>query len=92
MEILRMVQYSVSAFTVAELGEMLPWKIGNYQINFRKNDLNGEGWDVQYIHEDGEAVMIHDDNQVWESADTEADARGGMLIYLLDNKIRLCTR
>jgi len=55
-----------SAFTVAELGEMLPkdfmsykrydkWTCGEHRIN------------------------------KWESAETEADARARMLIYLLEN-------
>jgi hypothetical protein len=73
-----------SAFTVAELGEMLP------RINFRdgrtyklvtskeiRND--NEEWSVRYECETHKGFY----QQV---ADTEADARANMLIYLVENK------
>lgn len=58
----------VSAFTVAELGEMLP---GYYTVA-RKD--NFDRWSVG--HEQLRKDFI---------ADTEADARAKMLIYLLEN-------
>lgn len=76
--------YSFSAFTVAELGEMLPWMIdgrfvcctkgrdGSWNIYYEKNSL---GFPI-------EGVRIDD-----QGADTEADARTKMLIYLLENKL-----
>ena len=76
-----------SAFTVAELGELLiinddtHFTIGNY------NEHLG-CWD-QYLHmrtadEDGGFVLIPEASL---EADTEAEARADMLIYLLENKI-----
>lgn len=60
-----------SAFTVAELGELLyrqPKYIGTTLEE-------GDKWRIQY------------DMQVWRLADTEADARAKMLIYLLEKKL-----
>lgn len=74
---------SCSAFTVAELGEMLPpevtienepsWLVTGKGISFV--------WGVGYrkINEFG---MTHR-----QDANTEADARAKMLIYLLENKL-----
>ena len=62
-----------SAFTVAELGEMLPAGALGVYLNIFKNV--DKGWLVGY----GLEKTIE--------ADTEADARAKMLIYLLENKI-----
>lgn len=59
-----------SAFTVAELGEMLP--ADNNVVTWR-NTLNK--WYSQY----------HQENEL--EADTEADARAKMLVYLLENRL-----
>lgn len=63
-----------SAFTVAELGEMLPAKIDEKRLRmwFIKNPK-------QYCvgYEDLEKIV----------ANTEADARAKMLIYLLEKKL-----
>lgn len=66
---MRMSNMNISAFTVAELGEML--KKGTYVHTFFHS------LEVQ-VHEDDRVSVF--------SADTEADARGKMLIYLLENK------
>lgn len=68
-----------SAFTVAELGEMLPEQV--YTIK-------GEGdfycWsDIEWTNEEG----LFDDHIDPIYADTEADARAKMLIYLIENKL-----
>lgn len=61
-----------STFTVAELGEMLPANEIHYSID-------GNQWCVLYGNDlmDGHG----------EFADTEADARAKMLIYLIENKL-----
>lgn len=62
-----------SAFTVAELGEMLPF--GFYETWFLS-----EGIRFQFPKVDPET-------QYFESAKTEADARARMLIYLIEIKL-----
>jgi hypothetical protein len=68
-----------SAFTVAELGEMLPILIkdGSNLIiwPYLKNDK--KVWDIDYNgHEESDETFV---------SDTEADARAQMLIYLIEN-------
>lgn len=76
---------SLSAFTVAELGEMLPDEFpGNSESIFDSFMVRMQGfqrWHVRYIHDE--------DREVYhcEEAETEADARAKMLIYLLENKL-----
>lgn len=76
-----------AAFTVAELGEMLPSNLNHavpddiptgMWLNFDKSD-DGE-WIIGY----GEDGINH--HEVLEGK-TEADARAKMLIYLLGNKL-----
>lgn len=80
-----------SAFTVAELGEMLPKDI-KYDVSehgYRSLNLSSgrtiinDGWYVMYSDpHPANKVPIHA-----QHADTEADARGKMLIYLLENNL-----
>lgn len=68
-----------SAFTVAELGEMLPHLIGDYVLDQIKTTDN------QYCllyrnRNNGRHITI-------KHANTEADARAKMLIYLIENKL-----
>ena len=73
-------QNVVSAFTVAELGEMLPEVIRKDEWLTCEKTIGGV-WKISYSYFDG----VNRDN--FQTADTEADARGKMLIYLLENKL-----
>ena len=75
----------VSAFTVAELGEMLPIEIEGGEkgrgissdlLNIKKGNFSkGLQWQVMYY------------DVKFFNADTEADCRAKMLIYLVENKL-----
>lgn len=74
-----------SAFTVAELGEMLPWEVQDEKYkkytywSSRVNQGNEWGCAYEGFEQNlGGYVFV---------ADTEADARAKMLIYLLENKL-----
>jgi len=79
----------LSAFTVAELGEMLPdtvkMKDGTAYFSIEKTctkvSETGNVWEVYYewYGELGDKIS--------EQAGTEADARAKMLIYLLENNL-----
>ncbi|KKM66269.1 hypothetical protein LCGC14_1482790, partial [marine sediment metagenome] len=77
-----------SAFTVAELGEMLPWEIfeidkGKYLVDL--STLVGEdGWRSSLLAVSDSKSNL---NNHIEKSDTEANARAKMLIYLLENKL-----
>ena len=81
----------VAAFTVAELGEMLPWSITRsdkqkFAPVFYKNrgDFSDEfRWSVEY----SSYTLDNGEIEVQCVADNEADARAKILIYLLKNKI-----
>lgn len=82
---------TVSAFTVAELGEMLPISITRsdkqkFSPVFYKNrgDFHDETrWSIEY----SSYTLDNGEIEVQRVADTEADARAKMLIYLLENKL-----
>lgn len=65
-----------SAFTVAELGEMLPVHatLSNGKIHWLRIHKTLEGWVVGYFDNTMPLQFV---------ADTEADARAKMLIYLI---------
>lgn len=72
----------ISAFTVAELGEILNQKYWAVRYRFYNKKFVVDATPIP--HGIGAAVMPH---TLTEKADTEADARGKMLIYLLENKL-----
>lgn len=75
---------SISAFTVAELGEMLP---NDYQVSddsyawFKTSKDMWDKWTVAYEQ------FTPTEKQHFQTADTEADARAKMLCYLIENKL-----
>lgn len=70
-----------SALNVAELGEMLPWKIPTDFFDYNKDSGRLE----TFKNEKGEWFCKYLDKQTY-MADTEADARAKMLICLIENK------
>jgi hypothetical protein len=68
-----------SAFTVAELGDMLPTHTGCYRIDFNDGDEHQSTW-CCIKHVPGE----HSKYEHIEWSDTEADARAKMLIHLIE--------
>lgn len=76
--------YQISAFTVAELGEMLP-----NELEFTEEDHTSEWelfsvkldslWRVYYVKRFHNTVLIESDME------TEVDARAKCLIFLLEN-------
>jgi len=72
-----------AAFTVAELGELLP---DSYK------DIDGVWWYIGFCkHVDGRQIItthhLNGSHEIAMSARVEADARAKMLIYLLENKL-----
>lgn len=84
------IEQEISAFTVSELGEMLPTRITNPKtrnmdfVRFHKGDDSKQdvrsGYTVEY-HTTFDPPLCR------ITSDTEANARGKMLIYLLENKL-----
>lgn len=78
-----------SAFTVAELGEMLPVGIkvdGRMQLfRMTKGTVDERiGWTTWYLNHLSDRV---DGIPPQGYRDTEADARAKMLVYLIENKL-----
>ncbi len=73
----------VSAFTVAELGEMLPGEIEQAEQSywFTSERMLDNSWGVGFRMNGTRDISFVQD------ATTEADARAKMLVYLLENKL-----
>lgn len=78
-------EFTIAAFTVAELGEMLPRRITTDDPNHPVHRLICEGqdtrWMITYICAMCHGKMAH------HYGETEAAARAQMLIYLLENNL-----
>ena len=70
-----------SAFTVAELGEMLPTHTGCYRIDFNDSDEHQSTW-CCIKHVPGARSQF----EHLEWSDTEANARAKMLIHLIGKR------
>ena len=81
-----------SAFTVAELGEVLPESILTIRP-YQKNEWDykpKDKWQCSICGKNGYCCMSDgfiDTNLTTEMTNTEADARAKMLIYLIENKL-----
>ncbi|HZV21345.1 MAG TPA: hypothetical protein VE986_07350 [Hyphomicrobiales bacterium] len=80
---------SVSAFSVPELGEMLPWELivgaHRYELDLFKNGEEPAHWFVGYTTKDEPIYSVLGMN--YHFGKTEADARAKMLIYLLEQQL-----
>ena len=69
-----------AAFTVAELGEMLPARVRKFKLQADK--MPGGDWFVSYV-----SFLNCDEKKFIQYSYTEADARAKMLIYLIENEL-----
>jgi hypothetical protein len=86
------IQKHYSAFTVSELGEMLPVNVKHikdaeyYWLEISKSFTLSDIWSVEYLRYEQDGSCICFDMQCFND-ENEANARAEMLIYLLENKL-----
>lgn len=79
-------EFTICAFTVAELGEMLPDGASSFKANrYHVWNTKMQTWtcDLPNTHPARHAMQLRKDPQAF-FGDTEADARAKMLIYLIE--------
>lgn len=74
----------ISAFTVSELGEMLPKRILGKRTYYH---IYSSHWENGWLIDARSPRQGFNTSKHRKVADTEADARAKMLIYLLKNKL-----
>jgi hypothetical protein len=81
----------ISAFTVAELGDMLPldfWvEDKRYFLGIDVSGAGSKDWVIGYYHEGRTPAGFNDTSPDTKTSGTEADARAKMLVYLLENEL-----
>lgn len=76
-----------SAFTVAELGEMLPATPIIESTKYYLECCKYAKWHTKYVHYEKGIGYLLGGHKCEFNGDTEADARAKMLIYLLENNL-----
>ena len=78
---------NIDAFTVAELGEMLPHVLELHGHQYLWHSMKGSTWYCRYETFPERKQLIAQDWRLMGDHDTEANARAQMLVYLLENKL-----
>lgn len=80
------IEQEISAFTVAELGEMLPKTLSITKELWLDTGYDPETklWGMGYYRVPVTDIKTYD---IWQEEESEVDVRGKLLIYLLENKL-----
>jgi len=78
---IKQMEQDYSAFTSSELGEMLPLDVEGVKLHIHR-EKGLDSWDVSYNTDAGNTL-----DEIWEQAESEANARAKMLIWLIENKM-----